>query len=684
MGVRPSFYKKSISRHMNSTSNKSSLLIFMGVLCFAIVLNAILINRFDLEVLHRMGDLRLLTTADGWYYLRLAEELLSGTYAPLDHMRPLSPMAPFPYLSFLAAQFTKLTGISLQTVAFYFSCVVSVSIIPVMQMWAKRLEFGIWATMIASVFPLVSYAWFSRIYPGRFDTDCLILPLTMLAFWAVHDVVLSESGRRKVASILLLLATLLGLFLWWKQGAIAVGGICALVYVFSFPFVRSVFERRLQWGLIGVGLSVGGLCFTPVINYFPEFFVSLVDIAKSHIALIMGQEGANFFPSISNTIGELTVGSFENSLEWVFTLPLLVVPATIGAFWALFKRKSLLVAFCIPTLVFIFLSFTGRRFLMFLVPFAGLGLGAFVQMLSDYLHVKKLPLVGAITGILAIALVAPSVANVVKYDIRPTFDANRAVLASSAIQNSPEKAVVWSWWSDGYFLQYFAKRPTYIDGGSQTPMQAWIMSVPLASPDPVFARNWIRFFGAYPYALNQLAGKIGMEKAMHFFLAAFANKAQIETLVSDYGIEKMHNWNEYLFPNSAVVLFLPSDMMVKGTWLTFGRWVPGMTEKPFTPIYSQPTSKARVNVKNGTIAFSGVKLPFSKLLVVSKDELNHFNGQPDGQVFLTLEGIPKMYFMDKSHFDCLVFRLLFMYPDKTKYFKPLAYNPFVGGAWLVQ
>jgi dolichyl-diphosphooligosaccharide--protein glycosyltransferase len=639
--------------------------------------------QFDTHILNHLDGERLLTGADSWYYLRRAGEMLSGTFVSYDVMRPLSPYAPYPFISAVTVWLSNITGLSLSTVAFFIPVVGSLLCIPVMWLWCSELKFRFFPALVASVFPLLSYAWASRIHLGRFDTDFLIIPLTMLALWAVYCF---SRWQEKFRFVFLLsgLLSLLVLFFWWQQGALAVGAVAIASYLLSFPLSFSFREKRIQLGLILFGLVLFGLALTPLTQYFPAPFQGLVAHIKAHIALILGKEGTALFPSISETIGELTVGSLFEAIEWVSGNVFVFSCALVGLLLAFGKNRTLLFFIGVPVFCFFLLSLTGRRFLMFLTPFIGLGAGFFIEWVQGLLEQKKPQIALFSSAVLAFCFVGSLLFSFFSHDTGPVFDANRAVLAKNIDRHSPADTKVWSWWGDGYFIQYFAKRPTFIDGGSQTPMRAWLMSVPMASSDPVFVRNWIRFFAAYPYALEQLARRIGMQKATTFFLEVFKEGQDIQKIASQYDVAALRDWSKYLFPDVNVVLYLPSDMMVKGTWLTVGKWLPGVNKKPYTPIYSQPTAQAVVKVKEGTIAFRGNVYPFSKLLVVEKGSLAHYNGQEAGPVFITLEGISKMYFMEQKYFDCLVFRLLFMYPDTTPNFKPLAYNPFVGGAWLVQ
>lgn len=265
----------------------------------------------------------------------------------------------------------------------------------------------------------------------------------------------------------------------------------------------------------------------------------------------------------------------------------------------------------------------------------------------------------------------------------PRFDAPTYLLASSVKDATPPDGKVWNWWDRGYLFQQAGHRKTFIDGGLQTPARAYAAAVPLANGNVSVSHYWIRFFSEHPDAIDDLARHAGSKRnAVDFLLKVFNDPDKLPGLVSEYKLPQ-RNWKGYLFPNVKVTLALLSDMLVRSTWLSIGRSLPGT---PLTPasIYVMPFSQCIVDTDHDEITYQDRTIQYSAIYQITTKQLSNSPGKSGESVAVAVPRTDKLFYMDTDQFDCLVFRLLFVNPQNTPGFRLVVYNPFIGGVWIVE
>jgi dolichyl-diphosphooligosaccharide--protein glycosyltransferase len=58
-------------------------------------------------------------------------------------------------------------------------------------------------------------------------------------------------------------------------------------------------------------------------------------------------------------------------------------------------------------------------------------------------------------------------------------------------KTTERNAWIWTWWDYGYAIQYYARRATFHDGGSQVPPKTYFVALSFTTPDPKVAWNVI-------------------------------------------------------------------------------------------------------------------------------------------------------------------------------------------------
>lgn len=630
----------------------------------------------------------LLTTPDGYFFMRYAREWQLNTYESTPELRLAPRPAHVPPLSIIAGAISSASNISLEKVAFYLTPILACTIF-IITIWSGlALNSGVIPAIVCSAFTAVSPVWYARTRLGYFDTDSLNLSIFWLIALCLYKADTSSKKTYPVWMGAAALSTLL-LHYWWPQAGLPFAGVWWGIYAASICIPSNKRARIFKLFLLACGALFVGWTLFGALDVIPSPLKEIMSSLRSHLAL-SAKTQSSMFTGTGSTIAELTPLTLSKlparlAGHWII---LCAIPFGIAAAW----RKNALLAFyfTLPFLFFIAASVTiGNRFLMFAAPAFGFFCAAFFVGLIEFdisAKIKKLPAsTTKVVAALFICLLIIPIRLDVNKKLRPTYNHNDALLATLIDRNASANAKVWNWWSPGYFLQYYAQRPTQIDGGLQAPERTFISALPLATSNPVLARNWIKLFSDKPYALRKITGYLHSKpKAVAFLKEALSNPQSVPTLVLRYNLPETINWQSWLFPNPEVYLSLYSDMLVKNTWLPIGLWNPKTQSSPSAPIISIPLQRVHVDQKQGIVAFSAKKyLPCSRMYYVTPSSLSHDRFKHNGFVSIFVQNSVEGFAIQEKYFDATAFKLLFVYPSKTPGFTLIKYNPFIGGVWRV-
>ncbi len=659
----------------------TSLILQLGIMLFFLGIHMVPLQQFDSNPLHWAHGERLSSTADAYYFMRLAYDYRDNAYATNDALRGMPRLFPVPPLVAMTVGLHQLTGYSIERISFFLPTVLAMLLIPIVWAWARKLmPTSYWGPTLAALASSASFAFYRRVMVGRFDTDSLNLVLVWTLLLLV-SLFVQQHHTKRWASCVALICTAIFLYYWWPQAGLAFVGLGGIVYAATFFLPAPRWEKWLKLTILVLGTVVVFLALTKATGWLPGKLPHVIDSLGSHLDLVFKKQQTEFF-NMGQTIDELLKPTFSQAASSLSGSILILALSVLGLGYLLYQNRNYIIYLGIPVAFFVVMVFGGRRFLMFLVPAVALGLGYFWHTLLQYARSKNMAL-AAVTMLLALASLIPSIQNSTAYALTPSFDAHAHLLASTIDTSTTKETVLWNWWGPGYFLQHVGKRKTQIDGGSQSPANAYIAAVPLAASNVAIARHWIRFFSKYPSGLQKLGKFIGSKRrCVEFLFALFDNPQNLSNLVAEYGLPP-RNWQSYFFPDTKVALVLFSDMLVRSTWLSIGRSLPGEEQKK-APIFVRPFSACSFHLDEGTFDHAGKRYPYSAVYQVTPTRLSNGPGKKEGCLAIAIPAVDKLFTMTPDQFDCLVFRLLFVNPNHTPGFKPLAYNPFVGGVWQVE
>lgn len=655
----------------------------------------------------------LLTTADGYYYLRLAEERARGEYHDRDELRPGRVKRPeyTPPVSALASALHKVSSIPMRELAFYLPPVLAVlsNLALAVTGWAVA---GLWGGLAAGLAGAASPFWFVRCSLGWFDTDPLNLFFPVLAAlgltgfifgpwlrWSAWDCPgqpgpyqTPAAWRGRLACLLLCAAGIAGLALWWPSVGLLALPLFCLVYGLSCMAPASRTERLVKLGLLLLLTAGAGFLGLGLHRHLPQAlagFTSLGDSALAHLGLITKQaDGA--FAEVGQSISELTpleIGRLPQDLAggWI---PL--AASLAGLALAALRRDWPALMLVLPFALLGALAGFAQRFVIFLVPAYVLGLALLAGSIAARPRIARLnPVLRLVlAALLAIVLAAPGAWASLIRPVRPAFDASQAALAISASPVGFRSGLFWNWWDQGYFLQYFGRMPTIIDGGSQDPERIFLASLPLATSDPALAARWMRFVAAHDVkGFRRLAHRLGgPQQAVRLLRAAFADPERAEELLKAAGLDPAQ-WKIYLFPTLRKPLFvyLTADIIYKGWWYYFGNLFSPLQKESPPETLLVPMNRAMLDAGKGILRVGQGTMPLSVVVDVRRSGLEHSQGSAsEGMVALRVEGASYLTLLPRSMYDSVAGQLLYGDPTGFLEFRLLSHHPLVGGVWLLQ
>lgn len=632
----------------------------------------------------------LLTTADGYYYLRLASEYLTDIYEPRDEFRAgqSDRPAPPPLLVLLAAGLNRLTDINIDVLAFYLPAVLAALSILVYILWGPAIG-GPLAGLVAALAGGFGVATFFRSTLGRFDTDGLNVFFVLAVAYGLYRFATTPGRSRWL--YLAGAALMLGLFdLWWPQ-----------IGKFSFvPFLgayaASVFlptgrrERRFKIVLLVLGAVAVVIVLFDLSAWFPAPLSGYIHEASRIFEFVSKDEGT-FFPEVGRSIDELAPLVLLTAGEQIAGgLPILLL-GVAGAVWLAVRRPAVALFGLMPTLVLGAMAFFAQRFAIFLTPIHALGLGFLVaEALPGLAVAKRLPpfVRQALAGVLAAGLLAQPAYACVNRELRPSFIATEVNLGLVAQRNTPDNAMIWNWWDSGYFLQYWAARKTFIDGGNQMPLRNYLSFAPLASSDPEFARRWIKFFAVADInGFNALRRRLGsQEETFALIHEILAKPADAETILKAHGLTDVTHWKAFLLPPAEVYLCLTPTFIIKSWWYAYGRWQPGQELDAVPKTVVAGKGDTRLDFAHGLLIKDDRGVPVKTVVEAGAEPKPRIRGtsQRDGYVLIDFKPMGSYFLVEPALFDSLVFRLLFRQPETTPGFTAITYHPLMGGIWKVE
>jgi len=512
---------------------------------------------------------------DSYYYLSLAKDLVEDTYEPIDRLRAYpegsARPSPPPLLSCLAAALVKITPFSLNWIAAILPVFLAVLIVfPLYGL--GRFYGGAIAGLSAALLGSLSLYYISRSNLGWFDTDSLVLVLTLSC---CYFFLLFASCKSGMKYWFLSGGIISGLLLaWsWDSTRITATGISLASFLCAYLFLFKPTSKREGWIL---GLSLVALIL--LLLYW--IGVDSVHNAFTHLAArfkYISKQTNNYFPNIGSIIKEQK----KPSLQWIINSAAESIGPFIISIFGLCLifyrnwRQGLVLA---PLLVLASLTFFARRFALFASPVCALGVGVFLA--EAWRLRNRSRILPILLSALTLFLLFPSfftAARAVQWPLKSSFliDAYHKISTFT-----PKNAVIWTMPENGYGINYWARRATISDGSVHDGEHTVYNSIPFAASNPRLAANYIQFFA--------VRGEEGMEKiyaavkddkakGLHFIkdILSVGPSTARTILAKTAFVDDADAWLEFLYPSNPPPLYVFLNFRMLRSFhniFKFGTW----------------------------------------------------------------------------------------------------------------
>ena len=485
-----------------------------------------------------VGERPMMTTLDAPYWLRWGREFREGTYGKdvlrgypdgsefLSQRQTPPPEgyqdAPKPEGSASSLRDVPLLSVMSGTVADWLGgndYLAGTLLVPILA-GLFILPLGIYfyllgvpaAGLIGGLIGTFCVEYFTRSAIGRIDNDML-----NLFFPALSSLLILLAGKAASSNNRLILCTLAGLslggFSWWYDRPaftlVYFGILMATLVVHQTPLRSLLLCSVIFITVAGVDIFRGG------VRSIYGFVEDYIGVGEDPLAEVSGDQlSPATFPNVFKTISEAERIPMGEVLIQVLNSEILgwIGFVTFGLF-ALLRWRSI-----IPLLPFLGLGLFGfyssRRFIMYLAPFVGVGLGLFMTLAVQYVwagirwvfasqsrevspdktkitHEANQPtglfhsqllregLVYGAAGVFFLGIMEKTAISFVPGPSIPT-----AVYATflEVQKRVPPDSAVLTWWDYGYAITDATGLATFHDGGNQQSPKTYFVARSLVSP----------------------------------------------------------------------------------------------------------------------------------------------------------------------------------------------------------
>ncbi|WP_169754818.1 STT3 domain-containing protein [Campylobacter curvus] len=447
------------------------------------------------------GEL-MISTNDGYAFAEGARDMLAGFHQPND-------LSYFGYpLSTLTYWIVKIFGIKLEAAMLYMS--VFFSSLVVIPIFLISLEYKTpKAGLIAALLGSIADSYYNRTMAGYYDTDMLIIPLSVFMLWGLVRVL----EKRDTASIIIAPISIL-IYMWWYASAFSLISVSAGIFlVYTLIFERR--NRACYAQLVLLVLSITNIdIYVKILLVFGfylgvlfkkellNFKFILAALAVSFALFVIGgglnpiifqlkfyvfravpeSAGVSFkYFNVNQTIQESGIVDLQLFCERISSSVLTFLVSLAGVIMLCVKHRSFLV-----TLGMLFLGFLalkgGLRFTIYAVPVMAIGFGYFVVYFLEILKLKPASFNAAYCLIAVFALL-PALSHIYNYKASPVFSRSEVEILNKLKGIAGREDYVLAWWDYGYPIRYYADVKTLIDGGKHLGRDNYAVSYALGSDE---------------------------------------------------------------------------------------------------------------------------------------------------------------------------------------------------------
>ncbi len=407
-----------------------------------------------------------MTTADAYYFLRLAKEYKKGNLGKADHLRYYPEGSRLPkspgLLVLLLAWASELFGGDIYRAGIYIiPFLASLFTIPLV-VYFYRLGHGL-VGVAGALLGTFSSLYYVRTSIGRVDTDALNLFFPLMVGLLFLLVIQSEDRRRRLLYSALGGLTLL-VFQWWYQRY-----QFSLVYPLFFLLCLLVNRLRLKESLLLTGVFV---LFANPVNFIYGIrdTRSFLDVGFLHKEAV--QKGSVVWSNVMATNTETRKVDYTELMRAIIGEPLIGYLGLVCILVVSARRYKEVLPLFPMIAIGLMAPLGGIRFGMFLVPFVATGVGyaiyyvvgfvfRYLRLREDLLH----PAVGALIVVFFFGTAGSL--TIYKFVPPPKLPVPLVNAILDLRQKVPSGSPVFTWWDWGYALADIGGFAVYHDGGSQ-------------------------------------------------------------------------------------------------------------------------------------------------------------------------------------------------------------------------
>ncbi len=456
------------------------------LLILCIIVFAIFIKLKDFQ---NFSDAQnVFSTYDAFRYARFAKEIQTGSYSAIDYLSNAPDFRtnfdpPYP-LSLSAVWLSDFFNIRLERLFVYLPPVLSLFYILPLYFWIKTFCDSYKLSYIfagGALLELFNFIYAIRTCPGYFDTDCLILFFIFTINLFITYAVKEKENTVQSYIYLGVAAIFYRMFLWWYD-----------VYIFSALFMFALVVGLINSGHTRRDILFKSLFFLIVIN--PSLY-SVIGGIKEYSTAVFMKQTVNILPeSIFSTINEFKPLSSRQFVAFTTenTLTAVLSMAGLGVVFFVFFRHM------VGLLPFILIGLSafksGNRYVMYLAPFLGMGLGYLIYLLFKFISEKysrkgELILVSGL--LLTVFLTFPP--QRLYYSPKPFVSKEMFEGLRSLKEVTEKDALIWTWWDWGMAIEYLSERGTYVDGANYHPAKLYFIAKSLMTSEAETAKKAIAF-----------------------------------------------------------------------------------------------------------------------------------------------------------------------------------------------
>ncbi|MDD5585269.1 MAG: STT3 domain-containing protein, partial [Candidatus Omnitrophica bacterium] len=413
-------------------------------------------------------------------------------------------VVPIQFLFFCSAFFYKIYSFFFQhtpLVHFLFYLpLVYVSIFLTLLYFFSRRFFSRWGAFFTTLFVGLSEIFVLRSCVGWFDYDTLSMTMPLLIVWCLSLAFTSKGNWKRLIFYALCASFFQGLYTftwigWWFIFLIVIAAVVFITlnnYLIAQP--RERVNRESILNIAGILIFFAGSIFFCFLisggNLIKDFFTLLKD------NLYLGDSASkSIWPNVSYTISELQAASIRTISNSLYNKSIAVL-SVASLVWIYFKERRGENKFVIYSMVFwtvfmTYASFKAVRFILYLAIPLGFFLGWAIHEMGSLIRRKfsynrkiRLFCVAAFAFLLSYLITVMITTGIKKSrTIYPMLNNEWANTLSYLKDNTPQDAILNSWWDFGDWFKALAHRRVIFDGQSQKGFLAYWMARAMLSTD---------------------------------------------------------------------------------------------------------------------------------------------------------------------------------------------------------